>query len=216
MSGPIENLKVRNLFINHIDWLEVYNIQASNEIVSKLVTADTITSAVSITGKNISCNRIDLVQGGTINVPGTVTSNVLSAQTFIGLPVATIGTSGLVTLDDSYTSSSRTTVPTSNALYQVKQQVDEARSRSDRWVTQYGKLSYSLGNVGIGTTNPSALLNTFGGDVRIDRGNIFVTDPTAWIVVGSNAPARSEYKLDVTGDIFVNGNIYISGNIIQV
>lgn len=211
MGQPINSLNVRNLIVKSVGDLYANNVYCTNEMTSDTLTLNTLTSNVSIDANSIQSSSLTIT--GYMNAT-TIMTNSITSNIYLNLPEATTVTKGVIKLDDSFTSDSRITAPTSNALYKLQQNVEMVNIIANRWVQSPGSsnLTYTTGFVGIGVQVPLSTLHVLG-EVQITGGNFFVKNGT--MCIGSE-PVITGYKLQVRGDVFIDGNIYITGNIYQV
>lgn len=181
MAAPIDSVRVRNLHVNTINLLSINELIVNSSIQTDTIQSSTMHATNSLTAGTITCTDLS---AESIQSTGTVTCASLTSTNYFGLPEANIATKGIVRLDDTTTSISTTTAPTSRALTSLIQQVTSLAASTVRWAYSYGRLYYMGGPVGIGTRTPTSSLHV-DGDVKIENGN-----------------------LHVYGDVYLHGNIY--------
>lgn len=213
MTQQLNTLSVRNLVVRSVGDLYVDNIECENDIQTSTLNANNVTSDILITGKSIACESLDVSNALLATTIESKTS--IRARTYLDLPTASTVTKGIVQLDNSYTSTSTITAPTSNALKLVQDNVNIVSASANRWKTTPGtaNMTYVEGNIGIGTTLASSTLHVLG-EITVQRGNFLLRDGR--MCIGTDPNVVTGYKIQVCGDVYIDGNIYVTGNVYQV
>lgn len=207
----INQIAVRNLVVKSVGSLYADNVYCDNEMTTMTLSLKNLTSDILISGNTVNCITLNVSNALTSN---TIVTNSIKSNTYLNLPSASTVTKGVVQLEDTITSTSTITAPTSKALSLVQRNVEIAHAAANRWVTAPGSsnMTYNAGFIGIGTNLPVSTLHVFG-EVQVSQGNYLVKEGKVCIGTG---PVMNGYKLQLYGDVYIAGNLYITGDVFQV